>query len=701
MTKLPLAQSAQPFKMTLEAAVFDWRSTRVQFTFGFAITLIFFALVIQEFFATRFLPSEYIAVEMLAPNLASALEYSSQAQWSTNPLLLLEVLLFKNHSWWYRAVTFTVAALTALTTGLITQDIAIRYGNRIGAAAAVFAALLFVAMPLQSSLVLPMSLLPAALSNLLALGAVFLDMRFRLLHETRYYWMALLSLVVSGVLDLRGAIVAVLGIAFCRLFITERGKKRFTGPLNSYIGLIVYSLPTLLFLATHLSFASHLSIISSGSTQAVPGVNEVLTPLITGETIGGESFGKVMQRALPILFATVFSIAMIRLILGSLWVRPLLFAASWLASLLVSWQFLNLHSTVYSSPSLTAIFLAPAFCILLSLSALPSVDSLTRKSRVLFTALGATALSGLICCWGLLLIVQIHDSFDQARELMLFKLQLAHRMLATDGKLVVINPPFDSRKETDQKSDQATEADKVPDIRDREQLVFIGLLDSPLSSTVIPITTHRRKLASFVRLSKKEHATPDPNIPATSVTDYFVWSKELRRLMPLYYVGASTIKIDVKSKLRRPLQTEPREISKLPATEWAQLPSSAGYIEKLEDGFALHSGEKEDLLVWFPHDLLDPTRTNLVRVQCSKRVDSQKTPVYLIFKGVDSDDTGVIKLHRTETQTSTDTVLEARIRGFAEWNRHSAIISMGIKLPAGSDGIVLKSIETIGGASKK
>ena len=50
MTKLPLAKSAQPFKMTLEAAVFDWRSMRVQFAFGFAITLIL-GLVINLFTA--------------------------------------------------------------------------------------------------------------------------------------------------------------------------------------------------------------------------------------------------------------------------------------------------------------------------------------------------------------------------------------------------------------------------------------------------------------------------------------------------------------------------------------------------------------------------------------------------------------------------------------------------------------------------
>ena len=46
-------------------------------------------------------------------------------------------------------------------------------------------------------------------------------------------------------------------------------------------------------------------------------------------------------------------------------------------------------------------------------------------------------------------------------------------------------------------------------------------------------------------------------------------------------------------------------------------------------------------------------------------------------------------MHTAGLDENGDTILEATTRGFAEWNRHSAIVSIGIKLPAGSDGIVL------------
>lgn len=696
MTKLPLAQSAQPFKMTLEAAVFDWRSMRVQFGLGFAFTLIFLALVFQEFFATRFLPQDYVAVERLMPQLRSLLEMHSPSDWSTNPIMLLQVLLFKHHAWWYRAVTFAATAFTALTAGLITLDISIRYGNRIGAAAAVFTALLCATMPLQSSLLVPMDMLPVTLSNLLALYAVFLEMRFRLLRETRYFWVALLSLVLAGVCDVRGAVVGVLGIALCRLLITENDNKLNAGPLRSYIGLTLFFLAALIFLATH------LTITVLGAPQQAPEVvQEFLNPLVTGDSIGVQNFGKSMQRILPILFATIFSIGAIRLILGSVWLRPLVFAGSWLLSLLAAWQVFKFTGTTDGSQALSAIFLGPPFCILLSLSALPAIDCLTRKSRIWLTALGAVVLSAVIFCWGLLLVVQLHDSFESARELMNFKLQLAHRMEKTDGKLVVINPPFESSKELEAVSEHGISTEEIPAIRDREEKILLGLLDSPLNSQVIPTTARRRQIYSFVRLARTEHATPDPTKPATSVTDYYVWSNELRRLMPLYYVGASEIKIDINSNLRKRLHTEPKEISKIPANEWEQLPSGQGYIERLEDGLGLYAGDKDDLLVWFPHELLDPTKTNLVKVRCSKLSGSRKTPAYLIFKGVDSDDTGVIQLHAAGNDQNGDAIFEATTRGAAEWTRHSSIESIGVKLPSGSQGLVLKSIETTRGASHK
>ncbi|MDZ4835644.1 MAG: hypothetical protein SGJ27_17855 [Candidatus Melainabacteria bacterium] len=693
MTKLPLAQTAQPFKMTLEAAVFDWRSMRVQFFFGFSLTMICVALVVQEFFATRFLPQEYIAVEKLGPHLTSSIDYITKANWSNNPLLALEVFVFGHHTWWYRALTFLATSLTALTASLIALDISIRYGNRIGAAPAVFTTLLYMMMPLCSSLVLPANMLPIAVSNLLALYAIFLDMRFRLLNENPYFWVSLLCLILSGALDARGAVATVVGIALCRLFITEQGRPMRIKPLNSYMGLTVFFLTALLFVGPH------LSIMPAGSTPDSPSViTQFLSPLVTGETIGVQDFGRGMQRALPILFATVFSITTIRLFIGSIWLRPLFFAGSWLTALLVSLHVLKLTGSGDDSAAVGAIFIAPPLCILLSLSALPAIDILTKKSRIIFTAIGAIVLSGIILCWGLLLMVQVRDANARARELQVFKIQLTHRMQTTQGKLVVINPPFDSSKEIEQNLEQGEKTSELPLIREREEAILIGLLNSPLANHVIPIATTRKQNITFVRLSKKEHATPDPNVPATAVTDFYAWSKELGQLMPLYYVGAHQVKIDVNSNLKKRLRTDPREISKIPATEWEQLPVGQGYIEKLADGLGLHAGDKDDLYVWFPHESLDPTKCKIVKVRCSKRVGDQDSPVYLIFKGKDSDDPGIIELAQSHTEIGEDMILEASTRGSSEWTRHSAISAVGIKLPAGSEGLVLKSIETTRGA---
>ena len=676
------AEKKDDYKLALEVATFDWKSTRIQFFLGFLLTLVLLALVVQEFFATRFLPQEYIAVgKMLAdgvPNIPFEVGLNS------NPLFYIQLMLFNHHAWWYRTVSFVVTSLTAMSVGLITLDITIRYGNRIGASSALFAALLYLLIPHNNSLTMPVTMLPALLANFFGLFAVFLDLRFRLLRENGYYLLALLSLILAGVCDSTAIVVAMLGLAFSRSFIAETEKRNASGPLRTYVGLSVYFLATMLFLVPH----SALMLSTRPSTQTAM---SFLSAIFSGETEL-----KYVQKLLPILTVTTFGIATLRLVIGSLWLRPILFALIWSASSLAAWSILNLGAS--SAYAVAGIFLSPPVCILLALAALPAVDTLNRKARLFLTFTGSCIISAIVVLWGVVVAEDVRKNYDQARELGLFKVELTKRMEKTAGKLAIINPPLDfvfggRRKKLDSPGAALVER------RDREDTILQAMLCSPLTGQPLEVETNRRLPSAFIRVNKVEQKSSSD--PAAGVTDFYVWSYENGRLMPIYYSGVRQTHLKVNEKIR----VEPDEAVGIKAEEWAQVQSGEPFYEFVSSGVRLNSGSKKDITVWLPmREYLDPTKAGDLEVTCTPSQSatgpqSKSNGLSLVFKGKDSDEVGSIELQPFQPAIDARRAkLIAETKGIADWNKHNGISALGVRLSAGSPSVVVESIDTAQGA---
>jgi hypothetical protein len=704
MTTVQTTRTAQPFKLALEVATFDWRSPRVQFFLGFLLTLVTFALVTQEYFATRFLAQEYFAVGKLLTDGVSTIEPSTGM--TANPLLYLQLISFTHHAWWYRIICFGATALAAMSVGLITLELTIRYGNRIGAAPALFAALLYLAVPYENSLTMPATMLPVLLSNFFALFAVFLDLRFRLLRENGYYLLALLSLVLAGVLDVDGIVVSTLGLALTRFLVVETERRNHGGPLLSYVGLTIYFLVMILFLVPH-------------ATMALAGEPSAASVLAFLSTIASGSLQiKIIQRVLPVLLITTFSIVTIRLVIGSLWLRPILFAGTWSAASIAAWILLRLDAN--STQSCAGIFLAPPICMLLAMCALPAVDTLTRKMRITLTTIGTLVLSTVIVFWGILVEDDIRDNYIQARDLGLFKVELTKRTEITAGKLAVINPPFEvsptgfhrPSKPTAAKPAkiETTEVDSVEgeanaaefnnpeavlaEKRGNDEVILQAMLCSQLNGQPILVETKRRLPIAFIRINKIEQATSKE--PAAAVTDFYVWMKETGQLMPVYYSGAKSVHLQADETVK----VEPAGAARIKSDQWAQIQNGRPYVETSANGLRLNAGDSEDLTVWLPmHRALDPTRAGTIFVTCAPLKFAEASPLSLVFKGKDAEEIGSIELHKSNSENSRETTtLQANTKGIADWNKHNSIAALGVKLQAGNPGVVIKSIDTAEGA---
>ena len=678
-----VAENKDNYKLALEVATFDWKSTRVQFFLGFLLTVVLLALVVQEFFATRFLPQEYIAVgKMLTDGVSSV---QPDVGFNSNPLLYLQLLLFNHHAWGFRTVSFIVTALTAMSVGLITLDITIRYGNRIGASSALFAALLYLLIPQNNPLTMPATMLPVLLGNFFGLFAVFLDLRFRLLRENGYFLLALLSLILSGLFDTSGIVIAMLGLALSRTFIVETERRDSISPLRTYVGLTIYFLATMLFVVPH----SAMMLSTKPSTQsALSFLNAVFS---------GDTGLKYIRKLLPILTVTTFGIATLRLLIGSLWLRPILFALAWSASALASWSILNL-GTANVIPS-AGVFLAPPVCILLALSALPAVDTLNRKTRIVLTAFGSAIISAIVVLWGVVVAEDVRENYNQARELGLFKVELTKRMEKTAGKLAIVNPPLNFTFAAPEKRFDSPEA-ALSERRNREETIFQAMLCSPLTGYPIEIETKRKLPIAFVRINKVEQNKSKD--PAAAVTDFYVWSYEKGRLMPIYYAGAREAHLKVDTKIR----TEPVEAVRINGQDWAQVQSGEPFFELIDDGIRLNAGTKKDVTVWLPmREYLDPTKAATIEVGCAPlKVSSDEGEklkgASLVFRGKDNDEIGSLELTPVTRDAVEDSTTKLRVntKGAADWNKHNGIAALGVRLSAGSPSLVVKSIDTVEGA---
>lgn len=668
MTSTQPSTKSTQFKLPLEVATFDWRVTRVQFMLGFLITFITFALVAQSYFTTPFLPEEYLAVGRLLSD--GSAEVNPSIGLNADPFLYIQLLLFSHHGWWYRTIGFVITGLSALTIGLITMELTSHYGNRTGASAAIFASLLFMTMPLHNPLTFPATLFPVLLSNLFALVAVFVDLRFRLVRETGYFFVALLCAVVAGALDPRGIVIATIGLVLSRLVLNLNENRSPGGPLHSYVGTSIYFLAMILFLAPHV-------IITQSEPTSINSAIEFVSIVF-----GGSEEGRFIQRVLPILFVTVFGVATLRLLLGALWLRPIVFTFAWFLSALAAWCLLGLgldkggfnidHSATQG------LYLAPALSMLLALLAIPAVDTLSKRARTGLTILGCAVASAIVVGWGSMVAEDVDNNYLRARELGLFKMEMTKRMEKTGGKLVVINPPL---------SIGLNEQKLTARSRDDDEHTLHAMLCSPLNGQSMLVDSKRGSPNAFVRLSKRDRDAVDP--AARAITDFYVWTGENGRLMPIYYAGAGSIHLTADGSFK----TEPHRTARVNKDEWAQVESGQPFVERSANGLRLNAGKDTDLLVWLPlHVTLDPTKAATISVDVagnSSTMNPEVSPLSVIFKGRNSDEVGEFELN-AKPRSNT---LTASTKGVADWNKHSGITALGVKLKAGSPSITITAID--------
>lgn len=269
------------------------------------------------------------------------------------------------------ALALNFAASTLV--GLVFYEIANRYGNKIQAAAGVWASLLWFFAPAggASGLFLPFN----PIIVLVTLLPVYLHLRLALLEERQYYWWCWLGLLIS--LLIGGAssfIFSAGGIVLSAFFLP--GK---------YTSSPVFAEPCLDKPKFNYTFLLLILAMMVASCFYLPWTNESLPFSIQ---IAPEPAGIT----LIVTLALSMCLFLLRLMLGKVFIGPVLFFLAWLlAGFIPVPQVLNHHAFNFGVlPLIPVVYLIASSC-------LPIFDVLTKKQCLIFTFLGSLTV-GVFCC---------------------------------------------------------------------------------------------------------------------------------------------------------------------------------------------------------------------------------------------------------------------------------------------------------------
>ncbi len=282
-----------------------------------------------------------------------------------------------------------ILATSALLVAQITSELTSRVGNRLGAAAPIWAAVLFVLSPAQSEYLLSLNMRAEMLCQLLYLYSIFAYLRFRATSEKKMFSLSLISTVLAFLTRPEAAaiplVITASEIILPGTTATKNLKVQQERRTQHFI-LVIFFWLALSFVTTVGNLAPELvpvlhapKFLTDSLTQATP--LSWLLPMPADHLSYKIALGGYLFVAIAFAGQCLFRSAQIR---AMLWLAVWLVAAT------------AMHSAI--------------FAIILSIAALPSAGALSRARSRPIIACGLAGLTLVSVAW-------FHFSHEQSVEL--------------------------------------------------------------------------------------------------------------------------------------------------------------------------------------------------------------------------------------------------------------------------------------------
>ncbi|MBY0546228.1 MAG: hypothetical protein K2W95_02995 [Candidatus Obscuribacterales bacterium] len=406
-------------RITLLPARLDFKSAKVQMMAGWLFALILCLLIYAPTLHVGFLLDDFLHIDYVAAALRgdwTSFLANFTGNWAGSDLMksyrpivslsiFIDALLGGVTGKLYHATNIFLVFLCACFTGMITLEISGLRGNRLGAAAAIWAACLFAVYPLHSESVAWIIGRVDLLCTFFYLVSVWSYFRFRLLRERAYFRVSLVSFVLA-LLSKEMAVTLPVVILLVEFVLPQQVEKdvpesvranrlvqRVSYVMSYFFVLGFFSGIRLLLLGTLVGGYGEGGGISLSNLRDRDTLLKILLPF--HEEMAAGAWIK------PLLIAGYVASVLVLVVRGFFRsVKPgiLLFLAGWIVvAILPAFQIWHIWPNLVGS---RLFFNSSApFCILLSLVALPAVDTLPRRIVMPLCALGVLALSAILLSW--------------------------------------------------------------------------------------------------------------------------------------------------------------------------------------------------------------------------------------------------------------------------------------------------------------
>ncbi|HEY9869075.1 MAG TPA: hypothetical protein V6D08_07905 [Candidatus Obscuribacterales bacterium] len=398
--------------LTIEKAHVDLRSTKTQMLLGVLLMLAAVVAARWSLLGAGFTDSlDGDIVSMAQKSVAGSqsdaarlLQYSPLA----GGLLIVEAFAWQDAPLPYHVVSLIVIMSCCVLVGLITMEITGLQGNRLGASAAVWAGLLFAVHPLHSQVDMAVVANVEMLGALMYLAALWAYLRYHLLREPLYLWTSVACFLLGLLSDLKSITLplALLGAAFLlgsrRTAVAREGARPFRMALPHLVllGLFCLGAPLLGDSRLATGAAELAEHVSSDWLASLVGPLSILFP--TSSEAAPDNWIGVLGTC---GYVACFTILLIRLWKQSAPAVPIAWSIFLLGVTCAPVALIWTNSS--AAERFFGLYPAAAFvCVLLSLSALPALDAVNRRTAAILALCGVVALCVLFAAWSMAFLAE-------------------------------------------------------------------------------------------------------------------------------------------------------------------------------------------------------------------------------------------------------------------------------------------------------
>lgn len=598
--------------ITLEPARVDLYSVKVQMVLGSLLILLACFAAYGKTLSIGFLLDDFLHLDYVF----RAINGDSQDFWqnfygnwagsdimrSYRPLVSLsffvDALLYGANGVGYHLSNILLLFVCSTLVSLITLEITGLCGNRLGAAAAIWAGLLFAVYPLHPE---PVAWIVGRVDLLCVaffLGSIFCYLRFRNIRERAYLWAALLCFGGS-LLSKEMAVVLPVVVLLAELLLWSplnfKGVRGQTALSNRLVGVMpfwallgMYMTLRLAVLGTAVGGYTGMSLFDTWRNLLDKfTILKLLVP--ANEEVPLSAW---LKPELLACYAAAAALLIGRLLTRKTMSGPFLWLLLWIVvGVLPAFQIWHVFPNLVGS---RMFFLSSApFCILIALAALPAIDVLAQSSLRLLSGLGLLVLVGIYLPWSLMLSGNLIPWQMAGKQMTALRAQveLLGKQTPTGKRVLLLDLPSDY-----------SGAGMLTRPQYLNFLAMPPLSSQPLAGKLLTMEAPIAGDRAFIWPEKFKQVLNHANLAEVwrfdmKAGEFQVWSKP---------GGESDYAAVISALSPEAVIFDPPDVTILDAKRWSVRSAATPTVEKQTDSWLVTAGS--GLTLWLPPVSIDPTK---------------------------------------------------------------------------------------------